>query len=130
MTLRRAIAVASAGVVVGIAAERYSIRAHAPENHGLDLAVGWTYLATGIIASVRRPDNRTGLLMTAFGFAWFVGNFGTSGRPVLVSVGTAFDGLNGAILAHLVLAYPSGRLQRVSERVVIGALYCWLVIYG
>ena len=74
------------GVAVGAAAEHYSIRAQTRENHWLDLAVGWTYLAAGLIALARRPGNRVGALMIAFGFSWYIGNFGNVHSPLLLSL--------------------------------------------
>src|SRR5262245_23927165 len=35
------------------------------------VAVGWSFVAAGAIAWARRPDNRTGLLMTLTGLVWF-----------------------------------------------------------
>src|SRR5262245_49742968 len=108
------VGLAIAGVVVGLVAE-YSDTGplHSPENSlTLDIAVGWTYIACGLVAIARRPHNRIGLLMVAVGFSWFIGNFVATGAPVLVSLGTGFQSLSDAFLAHLVLAYPDGRLTR------------------
>ena len=124
------ISVAALGIAAGVGGEHYSIQAHTPENHWLDLAVGWTYLAAGLVALARRPRNRVGWLMVAFGMAWFIGNFSFAGSPVIFSLGAGYQGLSAAFLAHLVLAYPDGRLTRLSERVVVAALYLWTFCQG
>jgi signal transduction histidine kinase len=120
---------AIAGVVVGLVAEYVDTGPLHPWDSSLtlDLAVGWAYIACGLVAIARRPHNRTGLLMLAVGFSWFIGNFRGAGSPVLVSLGTAFQSLSDAFLAHLVLAYPDGRLTRRSERVVVVSIYAWVI---
>ncbi len=118
-----------AGIAVGLAAEHFSIAGHAGDNHWLDLAVGWAYIGAGLIAWERLPHNRVGPLMVAVGFAWFVSNFGNAEVPLLASLGEALA-LSQPILAHLMLAYPSGHLERPIERVVVGAIYAWVVAFG
>ena len=119
-----------AGVVVGAAAEWVSISHDVPENHWLDLAVGWAYIAAGLIAWRRRSDSRLGVLMTVVGFTWFIGNFEASAVPVVFSLAFAFETLNEAVLAHMVLSYPEGRLHDGVERGVVVALYSWMLVDG
>jgi len=38
---------------------------------GVHVAIGWSFLGAGLVAWVRRPDNRTGLLLTLTAIAWF-----------------------------------------------------------
>src|SRR5919112_1335023 len=40
------------------------------------LLVGWSFVVAGLIARTRRPENRTGILMIAVGFTFFVGALG------------------------------------------------------
>jgi signal transduction histidine kinase len=123
------VGLAIAGVVVGLVAEYSDTGPSYPWDTSLtlDLAVGWTYIACGLVAIARRPHNRIGLLMLAVGFSWFIGNFRGTGVPVLVSLGTGFQSLSDAFLVHLVLAYPDGRLTRRSERVVVLSIYAWVI---
>jgi signal transduction histidine kinase len=107
-------------VVAGsLFAEYLSIRSDVPENHLFDLAVGWTYLATGLVTWWYRPANRIGPLMLAFACTWFIGNLGNSGVPFLYSFGTAFEGVNSIFLIWLILAYPTGRLTTWLERAAV-----------
>ena len=47
--------------------------------------VGWSFIGTGLYAHHRRPDNRTGALMVALGFAWFVFNLQASNNAVVMA---------------------------------------------
>jgi hypothetical protein len=64
----------------------------------------------GLVARHRRPENRTGLLMTGVGLAWVLNAFGDAPVGAGVAVATVSSSLWAAALLHLVLAYPSGRL--------------------
>src|SRR3954453_24152101 len=130
MSRRAAVALAVAGLAVGVQAEYFAAHSHWSENHFLDVAVGWMFLGAGLVVWTRRPANRTGLLMVLFGFTWFIGNLAGTGVPLLTSLGNGFEGLNGAILAHLVLAYPTGRLATKGERAFVVAIYVWSVVDG
>jgi hypothetical protein len=68
-----------AGGVVGLAAEWVGFGWGDPRHWIPDLAVGWTFIGCGLVASRRRPASRTGPLMAATGFTWFLA---TSPRPV------------------------------------------------
>jgi signal transduction histidine kinase len=129
MNRRLLVALALGGIALGATAEYISIRTHAPEQPWLDLAVGWAFMAAGLIAWARRPQNRTGPLMAAVGFTWFMGNFQQTGVPVLVSLGVATESLNDAFMAHLILAYPQGRLGR-PERAVMVFAYAFISVAG
>jgi signal transduction histidine kinase len=89
----------------------------------LGLLVGWSFVGTGLFAWWRRPANRTGTLMTAAGFAWFASEISASDDDVLFTIGIALDGLFAAIVGHLLLAFPTGRLQTRLERAVVVAAY-------
>ena len=112
-----------AGALVGITAEWAAFDWTDPHRWIPDLLVGWSFIVCGLIATARRPANRSGLLMTVTGFAWFLGNFG--------GVGTGFVGwaaanglyLHRGPLIHLILAYPSGRIPSLQARAVIGLGY-------
>ena len=84
--------------------------------------MGWTYLGAGVAAGLR-GRTRIGALMAVFGLVWFLGNFQNTDAPLLISIGTAYEALSAGVLAHLVLAYPDGRLRRRAERAVVGSLY-------
>jgi signal transduction histidine kinase len=85
--------------------------------------VGWSFIGTGLFASWRRPANPTGLLMTAAGFAWFVSQLSASDADLLFTIGIAIDSLFVAIVGHLLIAFPSGRLHTGAERALAAVAY-------
>jgi signal transduction histidine kinase len=77
-----------------------------------DLAVGCALIGCGAVVWERRAASRIGPLMTLAGFSWFLGN---------VAAAAAY--LHRGPLAHLILAYPSGRVRGRVARAVVGAAY-------
>src|SRR6185312_17540532 len=96
-------------------------------ERGLQAALlNWTtlpYILAGVIAWWRRPDSRFGPLMVGAGFAMFLSSLQWSSAGVPYTVGLGFDLLPAAILVHLFLAFPSGRLEGRPERIVVAAGY-------
>jgi signal transduction histidine kinase len=86
-------------------------------------ALGCSFLGTGLYAWWRRPDNRSGALMVWVGFAWFVSPLSFSNNSVIFTVGQFTDPLAIAALAHLILAFPSGRLESRYHRGLVVAAY-------
>jgi signal transduction histidine kinase/PAS domain-containing protein len=90
---------------------------------------GWSFIAAGLIARARRPRNRTGLLLIAVGFSWFLaGGLMSSNEPVAWSLGAAVAPIPAGFLVHLLVAYPSGVLQSVWERAIVTAGYVLTVL--
>jgi signal transduction histidine kinase len=89
---------------------------------------GIAFLLAGHVAWARRPDTRIGPLMTAIGFAWFIGTWQASPDPVVSRLSYAFPGYYDPLLAWLVLAYPTGQLRSMSARVVIAAFFAVLAV--
>jgi signal transduction histidine kinase len=85
-----------------------------------DLLPGLAFLIGGYIAWTRTPTSRIGPLMIAVGFAWYAGTAAATRIDVVDRVAQAFQGYYDALLAWLVLAYPSGRLRWYASRLVVG----------
>ena len=77
---------------------------------------------------VRRPENGTGRLLLAVCFAWLLGLFSASDDRALYTVGELSGALSLAAVAHLVLAYPAGRLQTRLDRSIVAAAYALAVL--
>jgi signal transduction histidine kinase len=77
-----------------------------------DLVTGWTLLAAGLVARVRRPESRFGLLLAGTSVAWFSG-----------TAWSALATLHRAPLAQAIFAFPSGMLASTVVRVVVGIVY-------
>jgi signal transduction histidine kinase len=86
-------------------------------------ALGLSFLATGLYAWWRRPDNRSGPIMVWVGFAWFLSPLSFSNNSVIFTIGQFTDPLAISALAHLVLAFPNGRLGSRYHRGLIAAAY-------
>jgi signal transduction histidine kinase len=115
-SLRRALAgIAILGVLVGaivaigvLASDHVKLRGL---NASLALLIGWSFLGAGLYAWWRRPYNRFGGLMAAVAFAWFLSILTASNSSVGFTIGLIFGVLYLAVLIHMLLAYPSGRLE-------------------
>lgn len=112
-----------AGILLGLAAEKTLYGWGDPLHWIPDLAVGWTFIGFGLAATTRWPDDRTGRLMAATGFTWFLGNFTGVDSAALAWVATHAIFVYRGPLMHLVLAYPSGRLPGRVERSAAAAGY-------
>ncbi|MEA2401114.1 MAG: hypothetical protein QOK00_1517 [Thermoleophilaceae bacterium] len=127
-SLRRALwALAAAGVVLGLVDLGLILNSdllHTPGAWGAGaLLTGWGFIGVGLYAWGRRPDNRVGMLMAATGFAWLVGVSGFSNLPLVFTFGQLLGAVFFAVVIHLLLAFPNGRLQGVAERRIVLATY-------
>jgi signal transduction histidine kinase len=85
--------------------------------------IGLSFIGTGVFAWWRRPLNRFGLLMTSVGFAWFLSGLAESNNPTVFTLGSYVEPLYLVLVIQMVLAFPTGRLETVAQRVVIIAGY-------
>ena len=108
---------------MGLVAEWVQFGWRDPSHWIPDIVVGWCLIACGLVASSRRPESRSGVLLTAAGFAWFVGNLSAAGWDPLASVGGQLAFLYLGLLLHCVVGYPSGRLESLLGRASVSAGY-------
>jgi PAS domain S-box-containing protein len=94
----------------------------------LALTVGLSFVAAGLIALRRRPDNRTGVYLAAFGYAWFFGALGDANNQAAYTAGTIVANLAFIAFAALVLAFPSGRLAPRPDRLIVVATAMFVLI--
>lgn len=87
------------------------------------LALSGLYLASGLVAWRRRPHNRVGILMLATGFSIWVTVLADAPTSFLAAVGAITATLPLALTLHLILAFPSGRVQGRLARVLVGMGY-------
>ena len=89
-------------------------------------------ITIGLVVWQRRPDTRTGVLLTAYPLAavladaWFV--FPSS--ELATTVGLAMTLAAAPILVHAVLSYPTGRLTTRLDRGFVGVAYAFAVLYA
>jgi PAS domain S-box-containing protein len=94
----------------------------------LTAVVGGGFVAAGLIARTRRPLNRTGLLLIAVGFTWFLSGLVGTDESLPWTIGVALMALPAGFLIHLLLAYPSGLLQSGWERFVVVTGYALVTV--
>jgi PAS domain S-box-containing protein len=127
MTLRWLFAVAA----LALAATAGGVTVIATSNHDknpvatatLGGAIGLAFVFSGLIARWRRPENRTGVLMMLVGFAWLSGSLADANNSYAYTLGSALGAVAIGFLIHLVLAFPSGRLETHAQRLLVGAGY-------
>ena len=122
---------AGAALVAGTVGSLAYLRAGAsPVDVLRDVAVGWAFAAAGLVAWGRRPGNGTGPLLVAEGLTWFLGNLQGTSEPWLFALGAWWEALNLAVLGHLVLAFPEGRLAGRGARRLVAAGYALVAVGG
>jgi signal transduction histidine kinase len=89
----------------------------------LALGTGWGFIGTGLYAASRRPRSNTGLLMIAVGFAGLLKALSFSNDSVIFTIGSLGELLIYALLIHLLLSFPSGRLDSQLDRVLVAIAY-------
>jgi signal transduction histidine kinase len=123
---------AGAGLAFGLIVAWLTLGSDHVEDRGFEAAlrllVGWSFIGTGLYAWWRRPENRTGLLMAAVGFAWFATSLSASDDDLVFTIGIALDGLYGALLGHLLIAFPTGRLATRAERLLVTGIYLTVTV--
>ena len=81
------------------------------------------FILAGLVAWVRRPESRLGLLMIGGGFATGLSALQLTHVDALYTIGAAFDILPAAVFLHVFLAFPDGRLRSAFERALVGTAY-------
>ncbi len=94
--------------------------------------VAFVALTVGIAVWRRRPESRTGPLVAALAIAFVLPDlwavFPRSALAVTIAFATTW--LNAALLGHVVLSYPTGRLaSRLDRGMVVGA-YVFAGVYA
>ena len=122
-----------AGLVLGVVAYRVQM-----DNLGAltttvrataIVAVAWAFLVAGLVAWARRPENRLGPLMAAAGIALLLRQLRYSNDPLVFTVFFALGEVSYALVAHSVLAYPSGHVIGRPERALMKVGYASMLLF-
>jgi signal transduction histidine kinase len=123
------LAVVPAALVAGIAVSVAVFTAEDPDHPVrigvLTLVIGLSWVAAGLVAQRRRPENRTGPIMVVTGFLWFLAQLGYVDNYLLNTIGTATELLFILGFAYLLLSFPDGHLHSRFEQILIA-----LAVFG
>ena len=87
------------------------------------VALGSLWIVAGLVGWWKRPENRTGALMTAAGFLLFTYPlFGWEAAVPFTLFGIV-DRLFLAVVVYVFVAFPRGRLSTTVDRVLVGLVY-------
>jgi signal transduction histidine kinase len=89
--------------------------------------VGTAYVGSGLLAWYRRPAHRIGPLLVAAGMVMYLAGFELTGVPALQLIGRVFALAPIAVILHLLLAFPTGRLTSRTARLLVAAGYLLMV---
>ncbi|GIH15017.1 sensor histidine kinase [Rugosimonospora africana] len=84
---------------------------------------GVLFIGAGLLAFHRRRDNPIGFLMVLVGVGWFAEDLQFSHGRLAYTAGLMLGTASNGFLAHLVLAFPTGRLGSAVERWLVGIAY-------
>ncbi len=122
--------VAAAAVILGVVelALMYSGPGPSPPwVAALFVVVAWVYAGAGVIAWLRRPGSLMGVLMAAGAFAWLLAGLANTDVPALVAIGLVVATVPVALVIHLLLGFPSGRVRGQAQAIVIATYAVALV---
>jgi signal transduction histidine kinase len=119
------IATAAAGcaAVGALAVEHGHVRGHGSLFAAVTVLAGASFVLAGLVAWHRRPEPGIGVLMVGAGFVLFAGALVAANGSLPFTIGLAAILIPNAVLAHLVLVFPDGRLHSRLERLLVGVAY-------
>jgi signal transduction histidine kinase len=133
LAMRRDLSIALVALVAGVGAALLVLgsgreRSPAAASAAVALVVGWTYIASGLVARRQRPENRLGVLMVFIGFAWFATFLADASSSLVFTLGKAVESVYLVGFVYLVLSFPTGRLRGKLDRGLIGAAFALVTV--
>jgi signal transduction histidine kinase len=126
--LRRVqIGLAALAVVGGVGTVAVMLGGHHNMHRGvyalLTLGIAWGFTATGLFAWRRSPSANTGPLMIAVGFSGLIKALAFSNNSTVFAIASIFEVLIYGLLVHLLLSFPTGRLEGGADRALVAITY-------
>jgi signal transduction histidine kinase len=87
------------------------------------LVLGWMFVAIGVYAWLRRPENGTGRLLAAFGLVALCSQLTVSDDEWVYLFAAVTDAFVLPVFLHVAVAFPSGRLETRASRITVGLGY-------
>ena len=102
------------------------------EKAAIAYSTAFVAITIGLLVWRRRPDSRTGILLTALPFAGVLSDLDVvyPRSALAVTIGLAMGWVAAPIFAHVALSYPTGRLTARVDRVYVAAMYGFAGIYA
>lgn len=122
----------AAGFGLGVAALALKVAdgSHPALDTTLSTTTGCLFLLAGAVAHVRRPANPIGVLIALVGVALFLEDLQFTDDPVLYTIAVPLRAASSPVIAHLVLAFPHGRLRSRWERLLVASSYLVVLALG
>jgi signal transduction histidine kinase len=117
-----ALAALAAGLAIASVMLSNDVRTARVTDVILVLGVGWSFVASGLVAWQLYPSNPIGPVMVATGLLRFAAALAWSQAPLLFSIGSSFEPAYLVGLAYVLLAFPGGRLVAGIERVLFAVV--------
>src|SRR5918994_1609128 len=111
---RTRIALAALALAAGVAVVLVVMHegSESARDASLGVGIGWSFVASGLVAWGRRPENPIGRVMVLGGFLRLGAEFcAGSDDPVLYPIGHLFHLGFFVAVGYVLLAFPSGRLN-------------------
>jgi DNA-binding CsgD family transcriptional regulator len=87
------------------------------------VAIGWSFVAAGVVAWRQRPENRMGLLMLLAGVAWFGRDLDWFDSSAAEHASELSLNIFLALVAHQLVVFPHGFARSRLERLLVLAVY-------
>jgi signal transduction histidine kinase len=101
-----------------------------PDAVVVDLFAGSVIAYAGALLGRWVPSNRTGWLLVAVGWVSLASGLAWAMQPLLFTIGGVVGGAHYAVIVHLLLALPDGRLRSRADRLLVGSVYTVTVLSG
>jgi signal transduction histidine kinase len=116
------------GLVVAVAGVTYLASVHGPfppipEEVVLGTTAPAVYVIAGVLVGRWRPHNRTAWWLVLAGALGLVGQLWLSNVALLFTIGSIVGGTYLAVVLHLLLALPDGRLRTPVDRGLVWTVY-------
>jgi len=124
--------VALAAVALGVVAYQVQVDnllLTTPLRSWASVVAAWSFLVAGLVAWRQRPSNRLGPLMVATCFALLARQLRYSHDPLAFTVFFLVGELGYALVAHVTLAYPFGRVTDRLEKTFLAVAYAVAVAF-
>ncbi len=101
-----------------------------PDAVVVALFAGGVIAYAGVLLGRWVPSNRTGWLLVAVGWVSLASGLEWAMQPLLFTLGGVIGGAHYAVIVHLLLALPDGRLRNRADRLLVGSVYALTVLSG